>query len=83
MSLETSGLKFVAKRVLDGKTSPVELVKYVDKVYGDGDGLLEFPEVVNTVETVGGEVIDKIESVVEVGAKVISSIGEAIGDLFL
>ncbi len=58
----------LAKRVAtDEHVAPVEIVntpKIIDKVYGDGDGALEFSDVVDAATDIGGDIIDKAGDVI-------------------
>lgn len=63
MDFATMYLRNLAKRALtDGKVYPAEVVKaprLIDKVYGDGDGHLDWDDVVEIASNVGSEIADK------------------------
>lgn len=68
MSLETWYIKNLAKRAMEGKIHPAEisrLPEFIDKTFGDGDGVLEVSDVIDTVKEVGGEIIDKVGDVID------------------
>lgn len=59
----------LAKRAAtDGHVATAEIInapKIIDKVYGDGDGVLEFSDAVDAVTTIGGNFVDKVEHVID------------------
>lgn len=69
MSLETWYIKNLAKRAVEGKTHPAEITrlpKFIDKTFGDGDGVLELSDVIDTVKEVGSEIVDKVGGVIDI-----------------
>ena len=69
MSLETWYIKNLAKRAIEGKAHPAEITrlpKFIDKTFGDGDGILEVSDVIDTVKEVGSEIVDKVGDVIDI-----------------
>ncbi|MCQ2077459.1 MAG: hypothetical protein MJZ20_10650 [Bacteroidaceae bacterium] len=67
MSLGTIYLHNLAKRAMtDGKVYPGEIAnapKVIDKVYGNGDGTLDWDDVTEVVSNIGSEIADKASDV--------------------
>lgn len=65
----------LAKRAATGEhvatSEIVNAPRLIDKVYGDGDGTLEFSDVMDAVTEIGGNAMDKVGDVLSF-----------IGDLF-
>ena len=64
MSLATIYLKNLAKRVIvGGEVHPSEirhLPKFIDKTFGDGDGILEMSDIVEATKEVGGDLFERV-----------------------
>lgn len=68
MSFETWYIRNLAKRAMEEKVHPAEisrLPKFIDKTFGDGDGVLEVSDVIDAVKEVGGEIVDKVGDVID------------------
>ncbi len=79
MSLTTIILRQVAKAATKGEISPMYIAKYIDRAYGDGDGVFEMSDVTNAVTTIASEYVDKAASLVNlVGA---SDVSDSISDV--
>ena len=70
ISIAKMYLHNLAKRVMsDGKVYPAEVVnapKIIDKVYGDGNGILDLSDVDDVISNLWEEVTDKVDTVIDV-----------------
>lgn len=67
MSLTTMYLTNLAKRAARGEAHPEEITRmpqFIDKNFGDGDGVLEISDIGSAAAEIGGEFLDKAESVI-------------------
>lgn len=67
MSLATMYLTNLAKRAARGEAHPGEITRlpqFIDKTFGDGDGVLELSDIGSAAAEIGGDLLDKAESVI-------------------
>lgn len=69
MNITAMYLHNLAKRALtDGKVYPGEIAnapRFIDKVYGNGDGHLDFDDISEIASNVGSEIADKAGDVLD------------------